>query len=161
MMGIFLQVLFHPLPPSTAACLPQRELAGWWRCVCKEREIILPEHNPKEAISQFIHFIDSHVLRTHIFPSHLSTTSMSKQKRLSIESLFLLTHDCRLNISGGPFTTPFCQQGDVFAICTIRNWWYQGFSQRLSFWYCNEETVLLSTFSFSPSTTYFLLFNVR
>lgn len=42
-----------------------------------------------------------------VFLSHLSTTSMSKQKRLSIESLFLLTQERSLNISGEPFTTPF------------------------------------------------------
>lgn len=40
--------------------------------------------------------------------SYLSTTSTSKQKRLSIESVFLLTHERSLNISGVPLTTPFC-----------------------------------------------------
>lgn len=48
--------------------------------------------------------------------SHLSTTSISKQKRLSMESVFLLTHDRSLNISGTAFTTPFCQHRDVFAL---------------------------------------------
>lgn len=50
-----------------------------------------------------------------VFLSHLSTTSMSKQKRLSIESLFLLTQERSLNISGVPFTTPFCRQGGYFS----------------------------------------------
>lgn len=60
-----------------------------------------------------------------IFLSHLSTTSMSKQKRLSIESLFLLTHERNLNISGGTFTTPFCCQGEkqfhIFGFCVTIN----------------------------------------
>jgi len=40
--------------------------------------------------------------------SHLSTTSMSKQKRLSMDSVFRLTQERSLKVSGAPFTTPFC-----------------------------------------------------
>lgn len=38
MMQNFIQVLFHPLPPSTAACWPLREPAEWWHRVCSEGE---------------------------------------------------------------------------------------------------------------------------
>jgi len=41
--------------------------------------------------------------------THLSTTSISKQKRLSIESVFLLIQDFSLNFSGGFDMTPFCE----------------------------------------------------
>lgn len=39
--------------------------------------------------------------------TNLSTTSISKQNRLSIESVLLLMHDLSLNISGGLRTSPF------------------------------------------------------
>lgn len=77
---------------------------------CLQRKRDPSQHNPAEVISQFNNVARS---LSVIFPTHLSTTSMSKQKRLSIESLFLLTHECSLKISGTPFTTPFCCQRHV------------------------------------------------
>lgn len=77
-------------------------------------------HNQAEVVSQFNNVARS---LSVIFPTHLSTTSMSKQKRLSIESLFLLTHERSLNISGTPFTTPFCYQRHVqnmHSMCVIK-----------------------------------------
>lgn len=38
MLDKIIQALFHPLPPSTAACWLQTVPAGWWRHVCRERE---------------------------------------------------------------------------------------------------------------------------
>lgn len=83
-----------------------------------------------------------------IFPSHLSTTSMSKQKRLSIESVFLLTHERRLNISGVTFTTPFCEHRDVEL-------------STLNLWYCSKETLLLSTFRTILVFLHSLLFSLH
>ncbi len=45
--------------------------------------------------------------------THLSTTSISKQKRLSIESVFLLIQDFSLNFSVGFDMTPFCEKRET------------------------------------------------
>lgn len=103
-VDIFIQAPSHPLPPSTAVCWPLKAPAGWSHPVCSEREVILAKKTPA-AKFLFIQFTNNLLV---LFSSHLSTTSMSKQKRLSIESVFLRTHERSLNISGVLCTTPFC-----------------------------------------------------
>lgn len=90
----------HSLHPQTPVGLRQ-SLQG--NDAMSERQ---REQHPADLISAVSLCLSA------IFLSHLSTTSMSKQKRLSMDSLFLLTHERNLNISGGTFTTPFCRQGE-------------------------------------------------
>lgn len=56
-VDVFIQVLFHPLPPSTIACWPLKGLAVWWRHVCKDRSFY------PSTTKQFTIITHTHTLR--------------------------------------------------------------------------------------------------
>lgn len=69
-------------------------------------------HNAATYFSRSVKYL-KHLYCVISADTHLSTTSISKQKRLSIESVFLLIQDFSLNFSVGFDMTPFCERRET------------------------------------------------
>lgn len=151
---IFIQVLFHPLPPSTAACWPLRAPAGWWRHVCREREIILAEHNPKRAISMFgssdsqvscpspLHHLNVEAEAfVNWIPLPSDTWAQPEHLRSAIHHAVLVTQRCVCNTH------------------STLGFFGEYFHKVWTFCYCSKGEVLLNRVSSSPSTKHYILFN--
>lgn len=95
MLDKIIQALFHPLPPSTAACWLQTVPAGWWRHVCRERERGRDRERGKRKRKRERAFISSKIQWHHLSNSTPTTQSSltSPPPRCQSRSV------CRLNPS--------------------------------------------------------------
>lgn len=69
MVDILIQVLFHPWPPSTGACWPQRSLAGWWRHACREQRDHFTQARPNSS------YIWIHLLQKRSYATNTASQS--------------------------------------------------------------------------------------